>query len=102
MTIDLPDDVESSIRAEVQSGHFASAEDLLADAVRSFLGQRRQANEAVTPPVNLEESTPVMPFWERIENVMKDVPEAEWDEIPTDLSDQHDHYIYGLPKRPIS
>jgi len=23
-----------------------------------------------------------------------------WDALPTDLSEQHDHYIYGTPKRP--
>lgn len=26
-----------------------------------------------------------------------DVPTAEWDRLPTDLSDQLDHYVYGTP-----
>ena len=29
-----------------------------------------------------------------------DVPDEEWDKLPTDLAEQHDHYIYGTPKRP--
>ena len=29
-----------------------------------------------------------------------DVPDAEWDKLPTDLAAQHDHYLYGTPKRP--
>ncbi len=39
MTIHLPEDLERSIHAEVHSGHFASADELVAQAVRSFLHQ---------------------------------------------------------------
>jgi Arc/MetJ-type ribon-helix-helix transcriptional regulator len=41
MTIHLPNDFESSIRDEVASGHFASVDDAIAEAVRSFLQQRK-------------------------------------------------------------
>jgi Arc/MetJ-type ribon-helix-helix transcriptional regulator len=34
MTINLPDDLERFIRAEVHCGHFASEEDAIAEAVR--------------------------------------------------------------------
>jgi hypothetical protein len=27
------------------------------------------------------------------------IPASEWQLIPKDLSDQLDHYIYGIPKR---
>ncbi len=37
MTINLPEDLERSIRAEVHSGLFSSADELVAEAVRSFL-----------------------------------------------------------------
>jgi Arc/MetJ-type ribon-helix-helix transcriptional regulator len=37
MTINLPDDLETSVRAKVQSGQFPSADALVAQAVRSFL-----------------------------------------------------------------
>jgi hypothetical protein len=33
--------------------------------------------------------------------LMADVTEEEWDKIPTDGSIQHDHYIYGTPKRKL-
>src|SRR4051794_29913658 len=36
MTIHLPEDLERSIRAEVQSGHFASVDDAIAEAWRTF------------------------------------------------------------------
>jgi Arc/MetJ-type ribon-helix-helix transcriptional regulator len=37
MTIHLPPELESSIRAEVLSGHFASEDDMVAAAVRDYL-----------------------------------------------------------------
>ena len=40
LTIQLPDDLENSLRAEVQSGHFASMDDAVAQAVRTMLVER--------------------------------------------------------------
>lgn len=37
MTIHLPDELERSIRDRVRSGQFASADELIVQAVRSFL-----------------------------------------------------------------
>ena len=28
------------------------------------------------------------------------IPDETWDALPPDLATQHDHYIYGTPKRP--
>ena len=41
-----------------------------------------------------------MTFEEKIRAIVADVPQEVWDEVPDDLSYQHDHYIYGTPKRP--
>jgi hypothetical protein len=40
MTIHLPKDLESPVRAEVLKGHFASEDDLVAAAVRAYLHQQ--------------------------------------------------------------
>jgi len=50
MTIHLPKDVERSINVEVLSGHFASADDAIAEAWRAFLRQRTpgQSGKAIT------------------------------------------------------
>lgn len=34
-----------------------------------------------------------------VESLGAQVSDAEWDELPTDLSQNLDHYIYGTPKR---
>jgi Arc/MetJ-type ribon-helix-helix transcriptional regulator len=100
MTLHLPEDVENAICAEVLSGHFASEEDLIAAAVRDYL-ERRQ-NQALPRPAAGETPTaPVpKPVWERILERSAAIPDEEWDKLPTDLAEQHDHYLYGAPKRP--
>ena len=37
-------------------------------------------------------------FDEELERIWSDVPDAEWDKLPADLTDQLDHYLYGTPK----
>ena len=39
------------------------------------------------------------PIWEVIDEIMRDVPEEVLRLLPTDGAAQHDHYLYGSPKR---
>jgi ssDNA-specific exonuclease RecJ len=41
------------------------------------------------------------PIWEKIREIAKQVPEEEWDRLPVDGAEQHDHYLYGVPKREV-
>jgi antitoxin component of MazEF toxin-antitoxin module len=43
---------------------------------------------------------PLRPIWERIAALVADIPPEELDKVPTDGASQHDHYLYGTPKRP--
>ena len=36
---------------------------------------------------------------EKIKEIAADVSEEVWGKIPPDGSEQHDHYIYGTPKK---
>ena len=49
MIIHLPADLESLIRAEVMSGHFASEDDMVATAVRDYLQRRQDQPQQVVP-----------------------------------------------------
>ena len=95
MTINLPKDLESSIRAEVLSGHFASEDDMVAELVRAYLSQRKQGQAT-----GEQAATARKPIWDVIEEENRSIPPEVWDALPTDLSAQHDHYIYGTPKQP--
>ena len=43
---------------------------------------------------------PRRPIWERIAARAAEIPPEELDKSPTDGASQHDHYLYGTPKRP--
>jgi hypothetical protein len=38
-------------------------------------------------------------LWDMIQECTKDVPPEAWEEVPTDGALNHDHYLYGAPKR---
>ncbi|MBV5272627.1 MAG: antitoxin family protein [Lamprocystis purpurea] len=40
-----------------------------------------------------------MPIWDCAAQLMRDIPEDLLNALPTDGASQHDHYLYGAPKR---
>jgi Arc/MetJ-type ribon-helix-helix transcriptional regulator len=100
MTIHVSKDVERSINAAVQSGQFASADEMVDTLVREYV-QRHQEPEAAAQSSSDRPSTPPKrkPLWERAAELRQSIPAEEWDKLPTDGARQLDHYIYGSPKR---
>jgi hypothetical protein len=39
------------------------------------------------------------PLWEIAEEISSQIPVEEWEKLPPDGAEQHDHYLYGSPKR---
>jgi hypothetical protein len=39
------------------------------------------------------------PIWEVIAEISEEIPIEEWEKLPSDGSVNHDHYLYGAPKR---
>jgi hypothetical protein len=42
------------------------------------------------------------PIWEVFQEITARIPDEEWAKLPVDGAEQHDHYIYGTPKRSTS
>ena len=38
------------------------------------------------------------PYWEEVLEIGASVPMEEWEKVPTDLSKNLDHYLYGAPR----
>ena len=95
MTVHLPENLESSIRDAVNRGQFASVDAAMAEAARLLLETLHRRPDDQEPPSS-------KPLWEEILELTADLPSEEWDRLPSDLAEQHDHYAYGTPKRPIS
>ena len=104
MTIHLPPDIESSIQDAVHSGHFASVDDAMTEAASLLLQglkqDQTQAKQAVASPARAAPKH--KPIWEEFEEITASIPHEEWAKLPVDGAEQHDHYIYGTPKRPPS
>jgi hypothetical protein len=43
--------------------------------------------------------TPIQRVGELIDNLTADIPNSVWRRLPRDLSYNHDHYLYGTPKK---
>jgi len=39
------------------------------------------------------------PIEDLLEELAREIPQEEWDKLPSDLNDNLDHYLYGVPKR---
>ena len=39
------------------------------------------------------------PLMEKIRKFSESIPESALESVPTDLAENHDHYIYDLPKK---
>jgi Arc/MetJ-type ribon-helix-helix transcriptional regulator len=98
MTIHVSKEVENTINAAVQRGQFASADEMIAALVREYAQHAQPLSTAVQP---LPSATPTdKPIWEVMDELRRSVPPEEFARLPVDGASQHDHYIYGTPKRP--
>ena len=88
---------EPFIRSELASGRYGSEDEVVEEAL-SLLLRRSENKEAATSPAS--SSIEPKPSWMRVLENMQDLSDELFEEIPTDSSEQLDHYLYGTPKRP--
>lgn len=80
----------------------ANIENSLVDKVRGLSpDQQREVLEFIEtldgPTAPARDDRPI---WEVIAEISASVPDEEWAKLPADGAEQHDHYLYGSPKRP--
>jgi plasmid stability protein len=84
LTIELPDERQAALAAKAQ-----------AQGVSAEQYARQILEQALAPP------TVNVPLSARIREIWADMPEEVRAKLPADGADQHDHYIYGVPKRAL-
>ncbi len=92
MNVPLSENWQRFVRDEVQSGRFPSESAVVEGALA--LLQRQESTQAPGEP-NGSSAT----IGQFIDQVMADLPDEVLDRLPVDGAEQHDHYIYGTPKR---
>jgi Arc/MetJ-type ribon-helix-helix transcriptional regulator len=100
MTIHLPTNLESSILAAVHNGRYATLDDAMAEAASLLVERLKQEQAQGNPSAAGQASQAHKPIWEVFQEISAGVPKEVWESLPADLSEQHDHYVYGTPKRP--
>lgn len=89
VTIQLSDEQAAALQTQ------AAREGLTIDA---WLQQLAEQYARQTPPCSSQKRDD-RPIWEVIADNMKDVPASEFEKLPKDGASEHDHYLYGHPKR---
>ena len=52
----------------------------------------------VRPVAEKEYDETARPIWEIVSEIGSEIPEEEWEKVPSDLSKNLDHYLYGTPR----
>jgi hypothetical protein len=63
-----------------------------------YAAEPRQPDQPTPPEASIDAPTDLRSFLDRIAEALKDVPEDEWKRLPSDLSKNVDHYLYGTKK----
>jgi len=75
--------------SKVQGDSFENIADALKPILSTYLEQQEQQAKPKTDK----------PIWEIAQEITSDMTEEEIQQLPSDGAEQHDHYIYGTPKR---
>ena len=97
LTIELPDELEEPLKTRAQAQGVSAA-----GYVQSVLEHALEIPEQeVKPPLDgqPEHRRALRSIFDVIAENMKDVPPEEFAKLPKDGADEHDHYLYGSPKR---
>ena len=88
VTIELSDEQAAALQAR------AAEEGVSVDVLL-----QRIAEQYAQSRLSLVDLQTNLPVWEVITERMKAVPPEVFERLPHDGASEHDHYLYGLPKR---
>lgn len=82
----------------------ANLENTIQEKIRSLPPEKQQlvlslVEEMLSKEEVAQDRVAVRPLWEIAEEISSQVPLEEWEKLPADGAEQHDHYLYGSPKR---
>ena len=63
------------------------------------LDEQKEVLEIVEKKVSGSQQKDSRPIWEVIAEISSKVPDEEWAKLPVDGAENHDHYLYGAPKK---
>lgn len=76
----------------------ANLEQELIEKVRALSPEKQRQLLHVVETLE-KAAPPDKTVWEEIRAIVRDVPDEVWARMPRDGAEQHDHYLYGTPKK---
>jgi len=95
MPISLSPDLDDRIQQKVLRAGYRTPDEVIRKALDALDAQERQE---VRQPETVKKKS-AGPVWQRFQDAARAIPEEELASLPQDGASEHDHYLYGLPKR---
>ena len=95
MTLSLPPDLDARIQQKVTEAGYQTPDEVIRKALDALDAKEQQ--EAFSPAKKKKHTT--TPVWQRFQTAVRSIPEEELATLPSDGASEHDHYLYGVPKR---
>lgn len=95
MSISLSPDLDDRIQQKVIRAGYRTPDEVVRKALDALDAQEQQ--KAYQP--GTVKKKPAVPIWQRFQEAARAIPEEELASLPPDGASEHDHYLYGLPKR---
>lgn len=96
LTLEIAPELESSLRET------AAREGIAPDRYVLNLLEERLQHRAPDDRDDDRSPQPTpspLPLWQRLTALANEVPDEEFVGRPDDIAEEHDHYLYGTPKR---
>lgn len=95
MPISLSPDLDDRIQQKVLRAGYRTPEEVIRKALDALDTQeQRDVRQPRTRKKQL-----AAPMWQRFQEAAHAIPEDELASLSPDGASEHDHYLYGLPKR---
>ena len=77
----------------------SSNEEAIVERLRALDEEEQKRVLDFVEGIERQKRQPAKNLWDVIQDIVKDVPDEVWERLPADGSEQHDHYLYGSPKK---
>lgn len=94
---DVPEEERENLPADGAENHDHYLYVAPKQSERLKMQEEISMKEATTETTALPEQKSI--FEILLEGMKQDIPEEEWEKLPTDGAENHDHYLYGAPKK---
>jgi Arc/MetJ-type ribon-helix-helix transcriptional regulator len=95
MPIFLPPDLDARIQQKITGAGYRTPDEVIRKALDALDAKEQQETSRLTKG----KKRPMTPVWQRFQDAVRSISEKELAALPPDGASEHDHYLYGIPKR---